>query len=237
MNNMVWWFIVIQLVLLAMGVFEKWNVTSSRPIRRKRWCLTGIAAQFVWLVVFIYKGCYFLIPQLLIDGIIWYRGYKKAKWISEHNRKSGYRIRLYMSHPIRGSKHVGASLNEQLSNSQIAKDAAFEIMMKIDCLDIYTPGNAEDFVGLTYSKGLLTDTQILALDCEILEKCDGLMCFDFDTSKGVEVEVAYAKKKNIPMLRFREMNAQTIDDIEGFVNQLINKKFYNQSINQSLYGI
>ena len=224
MNNIVWWFIAIQLLLLAMGVFEKWNVTSSRPIRRKRGCLTGIIAQFVWLIVFIYKGCYILLPQLAIDGVLWYRGYKKAKWISEHNRKLGYRIRLYMSHPIRGSKVNGATLSDQLSNSQIAKDAGFEIMTKIDCLDIYTPGNAEDFVGLTYSKGLLTDTQILDLDCEILKKCDGLICYDFDTSKGVEIEVAYAKKNNIPILRFKELNAQTIDNIEKFVNTLMYKK-------------
>lgn len=226
----VWWFIVLQVFLLVMGIFEKWNVTSSRPIRRKRGCMAGILAQFLWFIVFMYKGCYILLPQLVIDGIIWYRGYKKAKWISKHNRRSGYRIRLYMSHPIRGSKYLDATLVDQLSNSQKARDASFEIMTKIDCLDIYTPGNAEDFVGLTYTKGLLTDKQILELDCEILQKCNGMIVYNFDTSRGVQIEMDYAKLHNIPILIFDKLNSASIDNIEKFVNELMHKKGPNSEI-------
>jgi len=221
MNTDTYWLIILQLLIVCVEIFTHWRVTSSRPIRRKHGCMAGLTVQFLWLVVFVCVKTWYLLPLLVINGYIWHRGYKKAKWISEHNRRSGYRIKLYMSHPIRGSKIDEASLEIQLSNSQRAKDASFEIMTKIEALDIYTPGNAEDFVGLTYSEGLLTDKQILDIDCKILDKCDGLIVYDFDKSKGVETEVAYAKKHNMPILRFEKLNSKTIDRIQKFVNDLM----------------
>jgi len=219
-----YWLIVLQLLIVCIEIFIHWHVTSSRPMRRKHGCFAGIAVQFLWLMVFIYVETWYLLPLLIINGCIWHRGYKKAKWVSEHNKRSGHEIKLYMSHPIRGSKIDNATLKDQISNSQKAKDASFEIMTKIETLNIYTPGNAEDFVGLLYTKGLLTDKQILDIDCEILSKHDGLIVYDFDKSKGVEIEVAYAKKHDIPILKFKKLNSKTMDRIQKFVNNLMYTK-------------
>jgi nucleoside 2-deoxyribosyltransferase len=107
-----------------------------------------------------------------------------------------------------------------MSNCEIAKQAANLIKGRFPNLDMYVPANAEAFVYQTYSRGLLTDTQILDIDCHILSGCDGVIAYDFDTSKGVEVEVKYAIDHGIPVFRFKEINQESINGIGDFIRSI-----------------
>lgn len=133
-------------------------------------------------------------------------------------------IKVYMSHPIRGSKVDDATKVEQISNSDRARLAAVEIRKAFPELDIYCPGDAEKFVYLTYVNGLLTDTQILWVDCKILEECDCVFAYDFDTSRGVQVEKEYAMTQNIPILSFESLNSETFNRIRSFIDEIIRLK-------------
>lgn len=134
-------------------------------------------------------------------------------------------IKLYLSHPVRGSFGSVATTNEQLSNSGKAKKVAFEIMTAIPHLDLYVPGAAEDFVVLTFTKGLLTDEQIIEIDCEILEKRDGLLVYTFDKSTGVDKEIKKAKELGKPIYTFTELNSRVIEEIKVFVKEILKEKY------------
>jgi hypothetical protein len=133
-------------------------------------------------------------------------------------------VSLYFSHPIRGSAVEKASLDVQMSNSERAAAVEREIHFYMPHLDIYVPGYAERFVGYSYKSGMLTDSQILEIDCKILQDCDGVIVYDFDTSKGVEIEVAYAIEHGIPVFRFKEFNQRTLKDIQKFTDRILNRR-------------
>ena len=133
-------------------------------------------------------------------------------------------IKVYMSHPIRGSKVDDATKTEQLSNSGRARLAAVEIRKAFPDLDIYCPGDAEKFVYLTYAGGLLTDAQILDIDCKILGECDCIFAYDFDTSRGVQIEKDYAVKHQIPLLSFESLNSEAFNRIRVFIDELVRLK-------------
>jgi len=133
---------------------------------------------------------------------------------------SDRRIKLYCSHAIRGSKGDNPPCDIQMSNCEIAKQAVDLIKGRFPNLDIYVPANAEAFVYQTYSRGLLTDTQVLEIDCHILSGCDGVIVYDFDKSKGVEIEVKYAIDHGIPVFRFKKINQETINGIGDFIRSI-----------------
>jgi hypothetical protein len=150
--------------------------------------------------------------------ICYHMTFIKIKRKLKHEHANNRIIRAYLSHPIRGSKNSNASKDQQLINSQRAIEAAEFIRKFIPNLQIYCPGHAERFVHYTYADKLLTDAQILDIDCKIINECDVLLVYDFDKSAGVKIEIEYAVSRGIPVLRFKELNGKTIDDIREFIN-------------------
>lgn len=132
-------------------------------------------------------------------------------------------IKVYLSHPIRGSKVDNATKAEQMSNSERARLAAVELRKRFPELDIYCPGEAEEFVGLTYSKGLLTDAQILEIDCEILGGRDCVFAYAFDSSNGMKIEADFADDRYIPILTFDHLGEDTFKQIREFIDKLGSK--------------
>jgi len=133
-------------------------------------------------------------------------------------------IKVYMSHPIRGSKVDDATKAEQMTNSERAKLATNELRKRFPELDIYCPGEAEKFVHLTYANKLLTDGQILGIDCEILKECDCVFAYAFDTSRGMKVEIDYANDAQIPVLTFNKVDESTFRQIRAFIDELTRVK-------------
>lgn len=130
------------------------------------------------------------------------------------------KIKVYLSHPIRGSKVDDATKAEQMSNSDRARLAAVEIRKRFPDLDIYCPGDAEKFVHLTYDGKLLTDAQILDIDCQILRECDCVFAYAFDASRGMAVEIEDAQKHQIPIMVFKNLDESVFKQIRSFVDGL-----------------
>lgn len=144
-------------------------------------------------------------------------------------RRNKYRVlkpvvKVYMSHPIRGSKVDDATEAEQMTNSERAKLATNELRKRFPELDIYCPGEAEKFVHLTYANKLLTDGQILGIDCEILKDCDCVFAYAFDASRGMKVEIDFADECNIPTLTFEKLDEAAYGRIRVFIDELIRVK-------------
>ncbi len=148
------------------------------------------------------------------------RGFVAPRHISD----SGIKVRLYLSHPIRGSAAGAATKDCQFTNAERAVIAANLISSKLSHISIFCPGSYEKFVYYIYAGKLLTDKQIIDIDCRIVGDCNGLLAYDFDKSVGVEAEVKYAKDHGIPVLRFKEINGKTIKEIKSFVNDIIQSK-------------
>lgn len=161
-----------------------------------------------------------------IVGFAWYMIYHLVsisirRHIKQGNVKIGKGVSLYLSHPIRGSHGKNPSCKVQMSNCEVADIVASKILKAFPGLKLYVPAHAEKFVYRTFASGLLTDKQILDIDCDIIsEECQGVLAYDFDKSKGVEIEVKYARDNKIPVLRFNCFNDEAIDSIKEFIRQL-----------------
>ena len=142
-------------------------------------------------------------------------------------------VKAYLSHAIRGSAGENPTCEIQMSNCDIARAGAAVLRSRFPFLDLYVPAEAERFVYHTFNDKLLTDTQILAVDCKILDICDVLIAYDFDKSKGVEIEVKYAREHSIPIFRFKEINKKTMKELKNFLRDLTTVKRVLNETNQT----
>lgn len=190
----------------------------------------GISLCLQLLMVSLIFGLRANWPVVIACNILcfaWYIIYHMASIRIRHyfkHRVVGPKIRVYLSHPIRGSKVDDATKEEQMSNSERAKLCANELRKAFPELEIYCPGDAEDFVHLAYSSGMLTDTQILDIDCKILDGRDCVFAYAFDASRGMKIETDHADAYGIPVLTFEKLDNNVLRRIRTFVDGLIKAK-------------
>lgn len=121
-------------------------------------------------------------------------------------------MKIYLSHPIRGKYGANATNTQMKENCNRAIDIANYIRANIPSLEVYVPGEHEDFVGITYKKKFLTEQQILNVDCEIINSCDGVIIYipESDTLQGGRlVEATHAKANKIPVWEFEDVRVIT----------------------------
>lgn len=66
----------------------------------------------------------------------------------------------------------------------------------------YIPGEHDEFVLIAYKNKLLTEEQILSIDCEIIDTCNFMLVFSPDDyiSRGMKVEIDHCMYKHIPII-------------------------------------
>lgn len=112
------------------------------------------------------------------------------------------KIRTYVAHSIRG-KLGDAATNEQMeANNQKAIGFGRQLANEFPNIDFYIPGSHDEFVLIAYRWGLLTEKQILDIDCEIVSRCNFLIVYSPDdyVSKGMQIEVDYCVLNKIPVI-------------------------------------
>lgn len=124
----------------------------------------------------------------------------------------GKKLRIYLSHPIRGVKGVIATTEDMENNNKKAINKATEIRIGLGSLGldnyidtyIYVPAEHDEFIIIGYQKGILSEKDILEIDCDIVARCDLMLIYDWEHhfSKGCKVEFDYAKKHHIPVYTF-----------------------------------
>lgn len=125
------------------------------------------------------------------------------------------RLRAYTSHCIRGAKGNKATPEDMIKNCKAASDYVEALrgyildwhrMDGFPLLDLYVPGEHDEFVQIAYQKKYLTEKQILDVDCEILDNCDILIVLGTYISRGMEIEIRHAKEKGMPILYLKAKN-------------------------------
>lgn len=124
-------------------------------------------------------------------------------------------MRVYLSHPIRGGNGKDATEQDMKDNNRIAIAAGKHWQAVLSKafgkeVEVYIPGEHDEFVLIAYKRSYLTEEQILDVDCKILDTCDLLLALNEDCiSGGMKVEIDYALEHGIPVLYVKGADNQT----------------------------
>jgi len=126
--------------------------------------------------------------------------------------KEEKKYRAYFSHQIRGKKGDKATDEDMQQNCLKAVEYGEMIesylldwhrMEGMPLMDLHIPGRGDEFVQIAYRLGILTEKEILTVDCMILDRCDLLIVMGSELSSGMKVEIEYADSVGIPILKLR----------------------------------
>ncbi len=101
-------------------------------------------------------------------------------------------LRIYLSHPIRGVKGKHAGPEYIASNNRLALEAG--AILRQSGYIVHIPAEHEEFVSRAMN-GRMTTSQVLGVDCEIIDTCDVVVFFDHEKnpSVGMRAELAHAE--------------------------------------------
>jgi len=121
-------------------------------------------------------------------------------------------MKIYVSHSIRGKFNVNATDEQMEENNRIARNFGKLLKLNFPEIDWYIPADHDEFVKIAYLKGCMKEKQILDVDCEIISKCQGLLVFQPDgyISRGMEIEIEYAKENNYPIVDIKNQDWKSI---------------------------
>ena len=115
-------------------------------------------------------------------------------------------MRYYLSHSIRGKYGKDATPSQMKANCDRIINIADDIRFALPSVELYVPAEHEDFVLNAFLNGYMNEQQILAVDCMIIDKCDGVIIFcppDDPICGGRTVEREHAIVTSKPMLIFQ----------------------------------
>jgi len=132
-------------------------------------------------------------------------------------------IRIYMSHAIRGARGKDATAEDMQANNNAAMKAARVIRAYLYPLpvELYCPGEHDEFVMIAYHKGVLSEEQILDTDCEIVKRCDILVWYSaLGPSSGAEVERDAARLCGTCIVEIPALDVCYLERLAIFVREL-----------------
>ncbi len=139
-------------------------------------------------------------------------------------------IRFYLSHQIRGNKGNDATKEDIEKNLQRAIKAGqgiraylldWERMEGFPTVDLYIPAEHDELLYYLFCRGWITIEQLLEADCAILDKCDLLIVLGTQISKGMSVEMEYAKDHNIPIYMIGYVDKDTMGALKDIYKKFI----------------
>lgn len=111
-------------------------------------------------------------------------------------------IRVYVSHSICGKMGKDATDEYMKANNNKAILFGKNLRYHFPSVDLYVPGEHDEFVMIAYRKKIISIPEILDVDCEIINQCNFLIAYSPDgfISNGMQVEIDHANKEGIPVL-------------------------------------
>ena len=132
-------------------------------------------------------------------------------------------IKLYMGHAIRGIKGINATETDMKANNLAAIRAVRVMRAYLHPLpvEIYCPGENDAFVMIAHKRNFLNEEQILDVDCQIVGECDAFVFYAaLGPSKGAEIEMNYARHRDMPVFDMLVLNETYLTQLEKFVEGL-----------------
>ena len=127
-------------------------------------------------------------------------------------------VKVYISHSIRGMAGKDATHETMVENNRKAIVFVTDLKANFPNIDFYCPGEHDEFVINAYEMGYVTETQILDVDCKIIESRNLLLDYipDQYISNGMLRENYHAQLRGIPIL----MAADVVSTIDILQRQL-----------------
>lgn len=112
------------------------------------------------------------------------------------------KIKIYVSHSIRGLKGADATDEDMRINNRRATAFGKILRSMFPKIDFYVPADGDEFVLIAHRKKYLTEKQILDVDCGIVDTCNAVLAYipDQYISNGMLVEIYHAHSTNKPVL-------------------------------------
>ena len=112
------------------------------------------------------------------------------------------KIKVYVSHSIRGKFGNDATDEQMEANNNKAKAFGTVISKEFPMIDFYVPGEHDELVLIAYRRGYLKEDEILKVDCEIIDRCNFLIVYAPDgyTSRGMHIEIDHCVFNKIPVI-------------------------------------
>ena len=142
------------------------------------------------------------------------------------------KIKIYLSHAIRGAKGPDATDADMQANNTAARRAASIIRQVLqplegwfECeIEVYCPADHDEFVMIAYRWGILTEEQILNVDCIIVERCQALIWYSgLGPSKGAGIEMKRARSQAIPIHELHSLDTDELEQLKNFVEVICRK--------------
>ena len=125
----------------------------------------------------------------------------------------------YFSHPIRGLNGSEATEEDMAENCRRATIMAGLVELTVPYLDLYVPAVHDEFVSRAYSMGIVSEDDILDVDCQILADRHLLIVYQMDgvISSGMRREIDAAEALGIPVVYFDSLTTAVVDEIQGWL--------------------
>ena len=110
--------------------------------------------------------------------------------------------RIYVSHSIRGIKGKDATDADMIANNLKAAIFGKQLVESYPGIEFYIPGEHDEFVLIAFQRDYLDESEILSVDCEIVDRCQAILAYipDQYISNGMLTEILYAQCKGTPVL-------------------------------------
>lgn len=120
------------------------------------------------------------------------------------NNQESKTYTVYFSHHIRGEKGADATDADMLENRKDAIAVCNRVRELLPNWDIYCPGEHDDIIMKLWRNGDVDEDAILHADCQIIDEKDAVIAYAKDgyISKGMQVELDYARTNGIPSFAF-----------------------------------
>lgn len=105
-------------------------------------------------------------------------------------------IRIYISHCIRGMKGKDATHADMFANNNRAIEFEKFLAARFQGIEFYVPGKHDEFVLIAFQEKFLDETEILAIDCKIVDRCEAVLAYipEQYISNGMLIEIMHAQR-------------------------------------------
>lgn len=129
-------------------------------------------------------------------------------------------LSCYMSHHIRGPEGDKATAETRMHNKRVAQRVGRELRAQFPNLELYVPGDSDEWAEIGYSEGIITVDQILDIDCCIIDARDCMIVYDQygKLGGGMQREVDHCIETGKPCLLVTNLSDFSLGKIETFLN-------------------
>jgi len=80
---------------------------------------------------------------------------------------------------------------------------------------LYVPAEHDEFVQIAYNNKMITESQILSVDCEIIDRSNLVIAYGTYHSNGMKVEIEHSTQTDTPIYYMPNMSEDCINGLKA----------------------